>query len=338
MFDVTRGGAAVTRLEPAKRIYDMPPQPTTEAGIHAAWRGDLYVVLGDTQTAGGYAVRIYFNPLVRFIWLGAADHVPRRRRLAVGSPLARRRPRARRAASPRHPPNDAMPRDSLARRSSSVAILPAARRWRCEPDEILSDPALEARARAHFRGPALPRLPEPVDRRQQRAAGARSAPSGARAADGRRQRRAGDALRRGPLRRVRAAAGRRSSWRTIVLWVSPLLALLVAMWMTARAWRRRQLPAADRDGRAAVAGRGREVALDPRRERGRAAGARLALARRSARQRRIDLPRHHLAFAGQRLQQRSRRQPRHRHARSAFEAFDRRPSIRARKRPSRGPA
>ena len=49
----------------------MPPEPTTEAGIHAAWRGDLYVVLGDKQTAGGYAVRIYFNPLVRFIWLGA---------------------------------------------------------------------------------------------------------------------------------------------------------------------------------------------------------------------------------------------------------------------------
>jgi cytochrome c-type biogenesis protein CcmF len=36
LFDVKRGGAAVTRLESSKRIYDMPPQPTTEAGIHAA--------------------------------------------------------------------------------------------------------------------------------------------------------------------------------------------------------------------------------------------------------------------------------------------------------------
>jgi len=35
------------------------------------------------------------------------------------------------------------------------------------------------------------------------------------------------------------------SWRTVVLWVAPLLALIVAVWMTARAWRRRQPLAAD---------------------------------------------------------------------------------------------
>ena len=35
------------------------------------------------------------------------------------------------------------------------------------------------------------------------------------------------------------------SWRTIVLWVAPLLALIVAVWMTARAWRRRQPQGAD---------------------------------------------------------------------------------------------
>jgi cytochrome c-type biogenesis protein CcmF len=71
VFDVTRGGAPVTRLEPAKRLYDAPPQPTSEAGIHASWRGDLYAVLGDQQSDGGFAVRLYFHPLVRFIWLGA---------------------------------------------------------------------------------------------------------------------------------------------------------------------------------------------------------------------------------------------------------------------------
>ncbi|RUO99181.1 heme lyase CcmF/NrfE family subunit [Hyphomicrobium sp.] len=70
-FAVTRDGSPVTRLQPAKRLYDAPPQPTTEAGIHASWRGDLYVVIGDAQPGGGYAVRAYFNPLVRFIWLGA---------------------------------------------------------------------------------------------------------------------------------------------------------------------------------------------------------------------------------------------------------------------------
>ena len=101
VFDVTRGGAPLTRVEPSRRLYDAPPQPTTEAGIHASWRGDLYVVLGDAQKAGGYAVRIYFNPLVRCIWLGAlimffggavslSD-----RRLRVGAPG-----RARRIAAP----------------------------------------------------------------------------------------------------------------------------------------------------------------------------------------------------------------------------------------------
>jgi cytochrome c-type biogenesis protein CcmF len=71
VFDVTRGGSPVTRLEPGKRLYDAPPQPTSEAGIHASWRGDLYVVLGDQQPDGGFAVRLYFHPLVRFIWIGA---------------------------------------------------------------------------------------------------------------------------------------------------------------------------------------------------------------------------------------------------------------------------
>jgi len=69
-FDVARSGASIGRLRPSKRLYDAPPQPTTEAGIHASWRGDLYLVIGDSQPDGGYAVRAYFNPLVRFIWLG----------------------------------------------------------------------------------------------------------------------------------------------------------------------------------------------------------------------------------------------------------------------------
>jgi len=94
IFDVARGGSPVTTLEPEKRLYDAPPQPTTEAGIHASWRGDLYVVLGDAQPNGGYAVRAYFHPLVRCIWFGAlimflggavslSD-----RRLRIGAPQA----------------------------------------------------------------------------------------------------------------------------------------------------------------------------------------------------------------------------------------------------------
>ena len=94
-FEVASGGAPVTVLHPSKRLYDMPPQPTTQAGIYASWRGDLYTVVGDEQGDGAYAIRLYFHPMVRLIWIGAvlmflagiaslSD-----RRLRVGAPSRR---------------------------------------------------------------------------------------------------------------------------------------------------------------------------------------------------------------------------------------------------------
>ncbi len=71
LFTVTRGDELVASLEPSKREFTVEQSSTTEAGIHASWRGDLYVVLGDELKNGAYSVRIYFNPLVRLIWLGA---------------------------------------------------------------------------------------------------------------------------------------------------------------------------------------------------------------------------------------------------------------------------
>jgi cytochrome c-type biogenesis protein CcmF len=71
LFKVMRGGEEVTTLQPSKREFTVERSGTTEAGIHASWRGDLYVVLGDPLKDGAYSVRFYFNPLVRLIWLGA---------------------------------------------------------------------------------------------------------------------------------------------------------------------------------------------------------------------------------------------------------------------------
>jgi cytochrome c-type biogenesis protein CcmF len=71
LFTVTRNGKALTTLEPSKREFTVERSGTTEAGIHASWRGDLYVVLGDELKDGAYSVRLYFHPLVRLIWLGA---------------------------------------------------------------------------------------------------------------------------------------------------------------------------------------------------------------------------------------------------------------------------
>jgi cytochrome c-type biogenesis protein CcmF len=71
VFTVARNGEFVAALEPSKRDFTVERSGTSEAGIHASWRGDLYAVLGDELKDGAYAVRLYFNPLVRLIWLGA---------------------------------------------------------------------------------------------------------------------------------------------------------------------------------------------------------------------------------------------------------------------------
>ncbi|HTP37083.1 MAG TPA: cytochrome c-type biogenesis CcmF C-terminal domain-containing protein, partial [Methyloceanibacter sp.] len=71
LFEVTRNGQFVTELDPSKRAFSVEKSATTEAGIHVSWRGDLYAVLGDQLKDGAYSVRLYFNPLVRLIWLGA---------------------------------------------------------------------------------------------------------------------------------------------------------------------------------------------------------------------------------------------------------------------------
>ena len=70
LFEVMRAGQSVTRLAPSKRRYAARQMTTSEAGIHASWRGDLYAVLGERQTGEAYSVRLYFNPLVRLIWIG----------------------------------------------------------------------------------------------------------------------------------------------------------------------------------------------------------------------------------------------------------------------------
>ena len=70
-FAVTRGGNPVTELTPSKRAFTVEKNSTTEAGIHNSWRGDLYVVLGDELKDGAYSVRVFFNPMVRLIWIGA---------------------------------------------------------------------------------------------------------------------------------------------------------------------------------------------------------------------------------------------------------------------------
>jgi len=67
---VTRGGAEVTRMYPEKRNYPVAAMVTTEAAIRQGVMGDLYLVVGDLQAGGGYAVRSYIKPFADWIWAG----------------------------------------------------------------------------------------------------------------------------------------------------------------------------------------------------------------------------------------------------------------------------
>lgn len=68
---VTKGGARVAVLTPEKRFYPVAQMPTTEAAIDYGFTRDLYLVLGDRQRSGGWAVRSYIEPFANWLWGGA---------------------------------------------------------------------------------------------------------------------------------------------------------------------------------------------------------------------------------------------------------------------------
>jgi cytochrome c-type biogenesis protein CcmF len=111
-FMVTRDGQAVAVLEPEKRFYPVTEMPTTEAAIHTTGFADLYAVIGDPAPVSaedgakgrGWTVRIYYEPLVSWIWFGSLVMMLggflslSDRRLRVGAP--RRRVKAPALAQP----------------------------------------------------------------------------------------------------------------------------------------------------------------------------------------------------------------------------------------------
>ena len=61
----------VTQLIPENRFYPIKNNFTTEASIHTNLFRDLYMVLGEGNLSDGWIVRIYYNPLVIWIWIGS---------------------------------------------------------------------------------------------------------------------------------------------------------------------------------------------------------------------------------------------------------------------------
>ena len=70
-FALYQGEREITRLYPEKRNYLSGGMPMTEAAIDAGLLRDIYVSLGEpVGDQGDWALRLYYKPFVRWIWLG----------------------------------------------------------------------------------------------------------------------------------------------------------------------------------------------------------------------------------------------------------------------------
>jgi len=70
-FTVRERGVTIGVMEPSKRNFSARATSTNEAALMARGAGQLYLSLGDANSDGSIAVRLYYKPLVMFIWLGA---------------------------------------------------------------------------------------------------------------------------------------------------------------------------------------------------------------------------------------------------------------------------
>ena len=62
---------AITILLPEERSFWSPATQTTEAAIYSMLQGDLYAVIGNETEGQRWSARLYFKPLVTWIWFGA---------------------------------------------------------------------------------------------------------------------------------------------------------------------------------------------------------------------------------------------------------------------------
>jgi cytochrome c-type biogenesis protein CcmF len=70
-FQLSSGDSVIGTIVSSKRRYEAPPQTTTAAGIATRPVGDVYVVLGNEAENGGFSIRAYYHPFVRWIWGGS---------------------------------------------------------------------------------------------------------------------------------------------------------------------------------------------------------------------------------------------------------------------------
>jgi len=71
-FYVTNEEGFKVEMTPEKRIYLVQQNPMTEAAIDAGFTRDLFIALGEEiGEDNSWAIRMYYKPYIRWIWLGA---------------------------------------------------------------------------------------------------------------------------------------------------------------------------------------------------------------------------------------------------------------------------
>jgi cytochrome c-type biogenesis protein CcmF len=69
-FVVLKGDREITTLHPERRSYVQPRQATTVPSVLSMPLADIYTVIGDPQGNGAFVTRLYYQPLVPWIWAG----------------------------------------------------------------------------------------------------------------------------------------------------------------------------------------------------------------------------------------------------------------------------
>jgi cytochrome c-type biogenesis protein CcmF len=70
-FVAFKHGKKEADLFPEKRVFVVQGLRMTETAIDPGFFRDIYIALGEPLKEGGWSVRIYYKPFVRWIWLGA---------------------------------------------------------------------------------------------------------------------------------------------------------------------------------------------------------------------------------------------------------------------------
>jgi len=96
-LEVRQNGRLIETLTPERRRYPVAGMGTTEAAIRNGMMRDVYLVIGEPQVGGGWAVRSFIKPLANWIWLGCII-------MAIGGGLSLTDRRLRVAAGARKQP------------------------------------------------------------------------------------------------------------------------------------------------------------------------------------------------------------------------------------------